>query len=115
MDLDSSLRDDAVRHLQALLRIDTSKPPRNETPADEAPGCDQGSKFRVDHPPDRVRAESALGENGGFTVHFGATPIYPIQVAEKGLVWMKLRARGTPGHGSLPREDNATVRLADAV
>jgi len=28
---------------------------------------------------------------------------------------MTLKARGTPGHGSLGRDDNATVRLAEAV
>ena len=83
--------------------------------ADEEAGCDHGSKFLVDHHPDRVRAEYALGENGGFTVYLGATAIYPIQVAEKGVVWMRLRARGTPGHGSLPRDDNATVLLCEAV
>jgi acetylornithine deacetylase/succinyl-diaminopimelate desuccinylase-like protein len=83
--------------------------------ADEEAGCDHGSKFLVDEHPDRVRAEYALGENGGFTVYLGATAFYPVQVAEKGVVWMKLRARGTPGHGSLPRPDNAIVRLGEAL
>ncbi|MSP58966.1 MAG: M20/M25/M40 family metallo-hydrolase [Myxococcales bacterium] len=83
--------------------------------ADEEAGCDHGSKFLVDQHPDLVRAEYALGENGGFTIHLGGRAIYPVQIAEKGVVWMKLKARGTPGHGSLPRDDNATVRLAEAV
>ncbi len=83
--------------------------------ADEEAGCDDGSKFLVDHHPDLVRAEYALGENGGFTVYFGPTAFYPVQVAEKGVVWMKLRAKGSPGHGSLPRDDNSVVRLGEAV
>jgi acetylornithine deacetylase/succinyl-diaminopimelate desuccinylase-like protein len=83
--------------------------------ADEEAGCDDGSRFLVDHHPDLVRAEYALGETAGFTVHLGGRAFYPVMVAEKGVVWMKLRARGSPGHGSLPREDNATVRLAEAV
>jgi acetylornithine deacetylase/succinyl-diaminopimelate desuccinylase-like protein len=83
--------------------------------ADEEAGCDQGSKFIVDNFPDLCRAEFAVGEAGGFTVHAGGRAVYPVMVAEKGAVWMKLRARGTPGHGSVPRDDNAVVRLAEAI
>ena len=83
--------------------------------ADEEAGCDLGSKFLVDHHPDLVRAEYALGEAGAFTVHLGGATIYPIQVAEKGAAWIRMRARGSAGHGSMPREDNAVIRLARAV
>src|SRR5262249_34996089 len=34
---------------------------------------------------------------------------------EKGTVWMRLRATGRPGHGSVPRENNAVARLGAAV
>jgi acetylornithine deacetylase/succinyl-diaminopimelate desuccinylase-like protein len=83
--------------------------------ADEEAGCDQGSKWLVDHHPDRFRAEYAVGEAGGFTVHMNGRALYPVQVAEKGVVWMKLKAKGSPGHGSMPRDDNAVVRLSEAV
>jgi acetylornithine deacetylase/succinyl-diaminopimelate desuccinylase-like protein len=83
--------------------------------ADEEAGCDLGSRFLVDEHPDLVRAEYALGEVGGFTMNIAGRSFYPIMTAEKGLCWLRLRARGTPGHGSLPREDNATVLLARAV
>ena len=83
--------------------------------ADEEAGCDHGSRWLVDHHPDLVRAEYALGEAGGFSVRMNGRVIYPIQVAEKGAVWMKLRATGRPGHGSMPRENNAVARLAEAV
>ena len=39
---------------------------------------------------------------------------YPIQVAEKGFAAYRIAVRGTWGHGSMPREDNAAV-LAAAV
>ena len=39
---------------------------------------------------------------------------YPIQVAEKGYAAYRIHVRGTWGHGSMPREDNAAV-LAAAV
>ena len=44
-----------------------------------------------------------------------ARVLYPIQVAEKGAVWMKLRASGRPGHGSMPRENNAVAKMGEAV
>ena len=83
--------------------------------ADEEAGCDHGSRWLVDHHPDLVRAEFALGELGGFSVRMSGRVIYPIMVAEKGTVWMKLRATGRPGHGSVPRENNAVARIGAAV
>jgi acetylornithine deacetylase/succinyl-diaminopimelate desuccinylase-like protein len=83
--------------------------------ADEEAGCEMGSKFLVDHHPDLVRAEYALGEAGAFTVHVGGATIYPIQVAEKGAVWIRMRTHGSAGHGSMPRADNAVIALARAV
>jgi acetylornithine deacetylase/succinyl-diaminopimelate desuccinylase-like protein len=81
--------------------------------ADEEAGCTHGSAWLVDEHPDLVRAGFALGEVGGFTMHVGGTPVYPVQVAEKGVCWIRARAHGTAGHGSVPRADNAVVRLAD--
>jgi acetylornithine deacetylase/succinyl-diaminopimelate desuccinylase-like protein len=34
-------------------------------------------------------------------------------VAEKGICWLRATARGATGHGSIPRDDNAVVRLAE--
>ncbi len=83
--------------------------------ADEEAGCDHGSRFLVENHPDLVRAEYAIGESGGYTLHLGKTEFYPIQVAEKGLCWVRARVRGEPGHGSMPREDSAVIKLAEAI
>ena len=83
--------------------------------ADEETGCALGSRWLVDEHPDLVRAEHALGEVGGFTQHVAGRRVYPVQVAEKGTAWLRATASGTPGHGSVPREDNAVVRLAEFV
>jgi acetylornithine deacetylase/succinyl-diaminopimelate desuccinylase-like protein len=83
--------------------------------ADEEAGCDVGSRWLVDNRPELVKAEFALGEAGGFNVFVNGKVIYPIQIAEKGAVWMKLRATGRPGHGSMPRENNAVARIGAAV
>lgn len=83
--------------------------------ADEETGCDLGSKYLVDHHADAVRAELMLGEVGGFSYTLLGKRLYPIMVAEKGLCGLKITARGSPGHGSTPREDAALVKLARAI
>lgn len=83
--------------------------------ADEEAGCELGSKWLCANHPDLVRAEYALGEVGGFTMYLGRGVFYPVQVAEKGIAWLRARVRGEPGHGSMPREDSAVVRLSAAL
>ena len=41
--------------------------------------------------------------------------IFPVSVTEKGNLWVKMIASGTPGHGSTPRPDQAPDRLLAAV
>ena len=42
--------------------------------------------------------------------------LYLIETAEKGISWLRLRARTSmPGHGSMLHEDNAVTRIAGAV
>ena len=83
--------------------------------ADEEAGCTYGSKFLVDEHPEAVRAEYALGELGGFTQELSGRRLYPIQVAQKGTAWIRARVEGTPGHGSIPREDNPVLVLSEAL
>jgi acetylornithine deacetylase/succinyl-diaminopimelate desuccinylase-like protein len=83
--------------------------------ADEEAGCEHGSLWLARHHPDKVRAEYAISEIGGFTLHSGGKKFYPVQVAEKGICWLTITARGTPGHGSLPNHDNPIPKLARAA
>jgi acetylornithine deacetylase/succinyl-diaminopimelate desuccinylase-like protein len=84
--------------------------------ADEEAGCEFGSAWLVDNHPDHVQAEYALGELGGFPLWIGGdTPVIPVQVAEKGIAWLRMHAHGHPGHGSVPRPDTAVIRLAQAI
>jgi acetylornithine deacetylase/succinyl-diaminopimelate desuccinylase-like protein len=83
--------------------------------ADEEAGSRWGSRFLVRERPELVRAEYVLNEIGGYTLYFGDAVFYPVQVAEKGICWFELSAEGTAGHGSMPRADNAVVRVARAV
>jgi acetylornithine deacetylase/succinyl-diaminopimelate desuccinylase-like protein len=83
--------------------------------ADEEAGSRLGAQFLVDQHPDLVRAEYVLTEIGAYTFYAGDAVFYPIQVAEKGICWFELTAHGTAGHGSMPRPDNAVVRIARAI
>lgn len=83
--------------------------------ADEEAGCALGSMFLVDEHPDEVRAEYMLGEIGAFSTTLFGRNFYPIQVAEKGVCWVRATYLGEPGHGSMPDPDSAVVRLARAI
>ena len=83
--------------------------------ADEEAGCDYGSRFLVENHADLVRAEYAIGETGGYTLHVGGVISYPIQVAEKGICWVRARATGEAGHGSMPRDDSSIIKLSNAI
>jgi len=83
--------------------------------ADEEAGSELGAKFLVERHPDLVRAGFVLNEVGGFTMFFGERRFYPIQVAEKGFVTVRMTTRGQPGHSSVPRADSAIAQMAELI
>lgn len=83
--------------------------------ADEEAGCGLGSKWLAEHRAEWLEGEYCLGEVGGFSATVGETRVYPIMVAEKGFLWLRVTVSGPPGHGSIPHPDNAIVRLARIV
>jgi len=83
--------------------------------ADEEAGFDYGSRYLVDHCRGLIDAEFAFNEGGAMTLPMGNLRVYPIQVAEKGVCWLRMTAQGQAGHGSMPREDNAILHLAEAL
>ncbi len=83
--------------------------------ADEEAGCGLGSMYLCDEHADEVRAEYMLGEIGAFSLHLFGRTFYPIQVAEKGVCWVRATYLGTPGHGSMPDPESAVLTLARAV
>lgn len=83
--------------------------------ADEEDGCEWGSLWMVNNHPDLINAEYCLNEGGGFTLHLDKHVFYPIGVAEKGLCWFKVTARGRPGHGSMPHDHQAVHHIADKL
>jgi acetylornithine deacetylase/succinyl-diaminopimelate desuccinylase-like protein len=83
--------------------------------ADEEHDSDVGAEWLVKHHPDLVRAEYGLSEIGGYTLHIEGQRFYPIQTAEKGTCWFRIRATGRPGHGAVPHSDNAIVHVSRAI
>ncbi|HEV7655221.1 MAG TPA: M20/M25/M40 family metallo-hydrolase [Mycobacteriales bacterium] len=97
-----------------------TKPPRDVVVAfvaDEEAGGTKGARFLVDeHAEEFEGCTEAVSEVGGFSVTIrDDLRMYPIQAAEKGMAWLRLVARGRPGHGSMHNDDNAVTRLAEAV
>jgi acetylornithine deacetylase/succinyl-diaminopimelate desuccinylase-like protein len=83
--------------------------------ADEEAGGLNGIGWIVEERPELIRAAAAINESGAVATTFGGRRFYPIGVAEKGYAVYRLTIRGTWGHGSMPRDDNAVVRAATAV
>ncbi|WDZ82568.1 M20/M25/M40 family metallo-hydrolase [Micromonospora cathayae] len=105
-----------VRHWQRT----GVRPPRDIVlayTADEEAGSDYGAHFLVERHPDLFDGcAEAVGEVGGFSYTVDdATRLYLIETAEKGIDWLRLHARGRPGHGSMMHDDNAVTALAEAV
>ncbi len=83
--------------------------------ADEERSGHFGAQWVAENHPELVRSEFALSEGGGNTNRIGDGLFMSVQTAEKGLARFKLVARGEPGHASVPREDNAVVKVSEAV
>ncbi len=74
-----------------------------------------GINFMVEKHWDVIDAEFCLAEGGGGILEAGGVKVVEIQTTEKMPRRATLVARGTAGHGSRPRPDNAVTHLAAAV
>ncbi|GAA4388025.1 M20/M25/M40 family metallo-hydrolase [Ornithinibacter aureus] len=89
--------------------------------ADEEAGGRKGSHFLVEqHPEVFDGVTEAISEVGGYSVTVtdrdgSERRTYLLQTAEKGISWLRLTAHGRAGHGSVPNDENAIVRLAEAI
>jgi acetylornithine deacetylase/succinyl-diaminopimelate desuccinylase-like protein len=74
-----------------------------------------GATWVVEHAWPKIDAEFALNEYSYILPTKSGVPVFQIQTAEKVPTRFKLTARGTAGHGSLPRDDNPVLHLARAI
>ena len=82
--------------------------------ADEESGS-AGALWMVAHAWEKIDAEFALNEYSYILPTPGGVPVFQIQTAEKVPTRFVMTARGTAGHGSLPRDDNPVEHLARAI
>ena len=84
---------------------------------DEEVGGTMGARWMIanhyaDLDPDYVIDEGGVGSRDLFAPN---KLVYGISVAEKKIVWLKIRAEGVSGHGSQPTDQNPNDRLAKAL
>lgn len=79
--------------------------------ADEEAGGEYGMDWLMDQQiPGLKEAEYVINEGGEGTIRNGI-PVYACQNGEKGLLWVKVTVKGTPGHASMPSNDNAIAHM----
>ena len=82
---------------------------------DEEEGGEYGIEFVIKKHWEKIAAGFAINEGGRVTVKDGKAQYVAVQASEKIPVNVTVIATGPSGHGSIPRKDNAVVRLAAAV
>ena len=83
--------------------------------ADEEDNSRLGAEWMVaDHPEVFENVDTAITEGLGSSEINGRT-VFLVNTGEKGILWLRLHATGTAGHGSRVHEDNAIISLANAI
>ena len=111
-----------IQHLTALITLKQAGivPARDIvmlTTSDEETNGVYGINWMIEHHFDLIHAEYVLDE-GGFGTRDILAPgklVFGISVGEKQVAWVRLRAKGTAGHGSQPIPDNANDILLRAI
>jgi acetylornithine deacetylase/succinyl-diaminopimelate desuccinylase-like protein len=84
---------------------------------DEESGGKEGATWMIQHHWDHLNPEYVLDEGGvgSRDVYAADKLVFGVSVADKQVLWLKLRAQGTAGHGSQPIPDNANDTLLRAI
>ncbi|HYA36146.1 MAG TPA: M20/M25/M40 family metallo-hydrolase [Candidatus Binataceae bacterium] len=84
---------------------------------DEEAGGENGAQWMVENHWDAIAPEFGVNEGGSGTQDWlgsrGTT--FRIAVAEKRVMWLRLVAHGTSGHGSMPNPDNPNTILIEGL
>jgi acetylornithine deacetylase/succinyl-diaminopimelate desuccinylase-like protein len=116
------MKGQAVAHLMAFLRLKREQVPLSRdvillAHPDEEVGGALGARWMIANHYAELDPEYVIDE-GGFGSRDLFAPgklVYGISVAEKKIVWLKLRADGIAGHGSQPHDQNPNDRLVRAL
>jgi acetylornithine deacetylase/succinyl-diaminopimelate desuccinylase-like protein len=111
-----------VQQLTALIALHNSGvvPPCDIvmlSTADEETSGVHGIQWMIANHVDEIDAEYVLDEGGmGSRDALAAGKLaFGVSVGEKQMLWLRLRAHGTAGHGSQPIHDNANLILLEAI
>ena len=116
------MKGQAVAQILAFLRLKRENVPLNRdvillAHPDEEVGGAMGARWMIANHYAELDPEYVIDE-GGFGTRDLFAPgklVYGISVAEKKIVWLKVRAEGVAGHGSQPHDQNPNDRLVRAV
>jgi acetylornithine deacetylase/succinyl-diaminopimelate desuccinylase-like protein len=112
----------AVEQMTALIELKRAGivPPRDIvmlSTADEESNGVLGIQWMLKNHFDEIDPAYVLDEGGAGSRDLFAQGklIFGVAVGEKQMLWLRLRAKGTAGHGSQPIADNANLILLDAI
>jgi len=113
-------KDSVAANLEVLLLLHRLKIPLDRDVIYLAEAGEEGSPrlgigFMVDEHWEKIECEFALAEGGNAAIRDGRVRFVAVATTEKVGRGLRLVARGTSGHGSVPRPDNPVVHLAAAV
>src|SRR4051812_24681774 len=116
------MKSTAVLQLMSLILMkNLGIPPARDVvflaTCDEETGGAEGATWMVKNHwaelnPEYVMDEGGLGSHDVYTA---SKLIFGVSVADKQVLWLKMRAVGTSGHGSQPIPDNANDLLLEAI
>ncbi len=105
-----------ILHLQSFLSLHRNGTPLNRdvifmATADEEAGGFFGAGWLVENHPEIFEGVGyLLNEGGGGAVMSGRVE-FSVEVTQKVPLWLRLHARGEPGHGSRPLPTSAVTKL----
>lgn len=70
--------------------------------SDEEAGGKHGAEWMWENHPDLIKADCVINEGGIGGIVVNAKRLYLCQTAEKGVSWIRLTFKGSPGHASMP-------------
>ncbi|TGL65775.1 M20/M25/M40 family metallo-hydrolase [Leptospira sarikeiensis] len=82
--------------------------------ADEESGSERGARFLIKAHPELFKGYGYMLNEGSFGTKDVAIPgsiIFNVQYAEKGNLWLNVKAKGDQGHGSTPSQNYPSLRL----
>ena len=83
---------------------------------DEEQGGEEGAGYLLRKHKEKIWCPYVINEGGGLAFPSKKGYVFPVQTAEKGILWLRIKAKGTPGHGSTPNmADNAILRINNVI